>query len=168
MFDINQQALTEAQELHIGIDNGLKGAIVALNEKAFPVAWWDTPTINMGKGKSEKYEFLPKEMAGVLRFLVQKGPSQVKAWLEVAHAMQKQGLASTFKTGRGFGLWEGIVSGLAIPYDIVRATTWQKAVLKDVPKGDPKQRSILKCQRVFPQIILTCPKSARIISDMPL
>lgn len=154
--------------ISVGIDNGLSGAVVAIDELYNLIGWWDCPTIESatkGKGKTRQHrDFAPAEMKKILYNLVTSNPTDnVRVWLEFAHAMPKQGVTSTFKTGKGAGLWEGIVVGLGITYDIVHANTWAKTVLKDVPRGDPKHRSFIKCQRLFPKIPLKKP-NGRVLS----
>lgn len=160
---LNEERLLFARNLIIGIDNGLKGAVVALDNEANIVGWWDTPYIPFSKGKKTVNEFAPAAMRDILYELHKQ--KTLKVWLEVAHAMPSQGLSSTFKTGKGAGLWEGIVVGLRLKYDVVHAKTWTKETLKDIPKGDPKQRSMLKCQRIFPSIPLTKPKGHVLCMD---
>lgn len=151
----------------IGIDNGLLGALTAINEKFQLVDWWDTPIVNIGKKGKTKNEFATAEMGKILREFVSKIEKDVQlmVWLEQAMAMPKQGLSSTFKTGRGFGLWEGICIGIGTTYDIVHPRRWSKEMLKDMPAGDPKQRSMLKCQRLFPEIPLTKPSGKKLTMD---
>lgn len=155
--------------ISIGIDNGLFGAVVAIDSSYKILFYFDTPIVNLtktkkGGKKSVGHEFAPATMCDTLRGFVNQCPTRAKIWLEVAQAMPQQGLSSTFKTGRGAGLWEGIVVGLGLPYDVVHAKTWTKALLKDVPAGDPKERSMIKAQRLFgPSLPLTRP-GGRVLS----
>jgi hypothetical protein len=156
--------------ISVGIDNGLNGAVVAINESFKTLGWWDCPitestTTKSGKKRTHR-EFSSRGMCDILKeigFNIADLNDHVRVWLEFAQAMPKQGLSSTFKTGKGAGLWEGIVVGLGLPYDIIHPRTWTKVVLADVPRGDPKQRSFIKCQRLFPDIPLTKPKG-RVLS----
>lgn len=162
---INEDGFNAAVEFYVGIDNGLKGAVVVLDQQARLVAWWDTPTVDMGKGKGVKTEFAPAEMGKIVHKINKDGPAAVRVWLEVAQAMPKQGLSSTFKTGKGAGLWEGIVVGACLPYDVVHPRTWTAEVLRDIPKGDPKKRSMLKCLRILPTLPLTKPRGSVLCMD---
>lgn len=74
--------------------------------------------------------------------------------LERQHAMPKQGLASTFSIGRGFGLWQGIVSALELPCLVVTASVWQRAILRAIP-GEGKARAILAAEARVPALDLT-------------
>jgi len=158
----------------VGIDNGVSGAVTAVDENLKVIGWWDTPIITQKKGKTPsgrtktRNEYATAEMGKILRYLVEFDPSEgvhLMIWIEKAFPMQKQGLSSTFKTGQGFGLWEGICIGLGIKYDIVSPRAWQKEVLADMPAGDPKARSMGKCQRIFPEIPLKLPKGRKLTMD---
>lgn len=156
--------------ISIGIDPGLHGAIVAVDENFGLVEYYDCPVIQNVKTKkgkkSTKYEFAPAVMADYLRAIATRAERMdgyVKVWLERAGAMPKQGLSSTFKTGRGFGLWEGIIAGISIKYDIIAPRTWSKEMFQGTPLGDPKQRSLSKAQRLFPELPLTKP-NGRVLS----
>jgi hypothetical protein len=151
----------------LGIDNGLKGCLALINENFELIDWQDTPVVNLGAKGKTKNDFATAEMGHVIRRLLAQteGASQTMVWLEVAQAMPKQGLSSTFKTGRGFGLWEGICIGLKIKYDIVHPRTWTKVMLHDVPRGEPKARSMAKCQRLFPDLPLTTPRGTKLTMD---
>lgn len=160
--------------ISIGIDNGVQGAVTAVDENLKVISYWDTPIIEQIKGKNKsgsakkRNEYATAEMGNILRTLISGIPaeiSHVMVWIEKAFPMQKQGLSSTFKTGQGFGLWEGICIGLGIKYDIVSPRAWQKEVLADMPAGDPKARSMGKCQRIFPEIPLKKPKGRKLTLD---
>lgn len=149
----------------IGIDNGLQGAVVAIDDVFNVLAWYDTPVINLGKKGKAKNTFAIAEMTKILEDLLHNlvPTSHVQAWIETAQAMPKQGVCSTFKTGLGFGLWQGICSGLGLKFELVHPKTWTKAMLKNMPAGEPKARSMAKCQQLFPNIPLIKPRG-RVLS----
>lgn len=136
--------------ISIGIDNGLKGAVVIMGPDG--IVWADTPVINAGKKGKSKNVFAVGAMVDILRGY--SSADDVRAFIESAQAMPGQGVSSTFKTGLGFGLWQGICAGLDIPYEIVHPRTWTKAMCGDLPAGEPKARSMMKCQQLFPEIPL--------------
>jgi crossover junction endodeoxyribonuclease RuvC len=137
-------------QISLGIDPGLKGAIAAINAQTLEVIEvTDTPTIE------KMYDI--SEMAAVIRHMSLFGVAVVT--LEQAQAMPGQGVASTFSTGRGFGLWEGILGALDVPYRVARPHVWTKKVLAGVP-GEGKERSIRFALRMFPGCELT-PKGSR-------
>jgi hypothetical protein len=155
----------------IGIDNGLFGAIVAVDYNFKIIAYQDTPIVNMtkkkrGGKKSVGHELAPVAMKEALQAILAKlkAGQSVKVWLEVAHALPQQGLSSTFKTGRGAGIWEGLVVGLGLTYDVVHAKTWTKVMLRDIPAGDPKERSMIKAQRLFGSNLPLVKPGGRVLS----
>lgn len=172
IMELFAQKIAKSSIVYVGIDNGLNGAVVAIDQDASFIEYWDTPTLEIKqekrKGKFTIHrEFVTSEMNKIVKHIVGAGRSFTvfKFFLEKAQAMPEQGLSSTFKTGYGAGLWEGIVSALGVSYDIVPATTWTKHVLKDMPVGETKKRSLLKCQRVFPLLKLTGERGAKLTKD---
>jgi crossover junction endodeoxyribonuclease RuvC len=97
------------------------------------------------------------EMAAVIRHMSLLGVAVVT--LEQAQAMPGQGVTSTFSTGRGFGIWEGVLGALDVPYRAVRPSAWVRKVLAGVP-GEGKERSIRFALRMFPGCELV-PKGSR-------
>lgn len=146
----------------IGVDPGLDGAVVAIDENFKLLGYWDTILIN-----AKKRLYATASMGELLRSLKKLYPrvTRLMAWLEKAAPRQQEGVSSAFKNGQGFGLWEGIIVGLGITYDIVAPNTWTRAMLRDVPAGEPKARSMAKCQRLFPSIELKKPRGRKLSLD---
>lgn len=153
-----------ARWLSVGIDGGLHGAVVAINDSLEVVGVFDTPIINLGKKLKSGKEgvnnaFLERDMAEHLRVLIdpQLGFEfdHVSVILEKAHSMPKQGVVSTFKTGEGFGIWKGILAALRCSYEIVDTKTWQTRVMTGVTGLDPKTKSVTRCRRLFPKLPLS-------------
>lgn len=157
----------------IGIDPGLDGAAALVNDKFQLVNWGDCPiiqTTKIKKGKQTiKREFATPAMADMIRHFLNEptiqAREQVRAFLELARPMPKQGLSSTFKTGRGWGIWEGIIAGLALSYEIVSPQVWQKVMFRGTPLGDPKARSLVRAQRLFPTLSLKKPRGKVLSMD---
>jgi crossover junction endodeoxyribonuclease RuvC len=141
-------------KISIGIDPGIGGAIAAVNAQTLEVLEVvDTPAItSVGK---KLYDI--SGMASVIRHMSLFGDAVIT--LEQAQAMPGQGVSSTFATGRGFGIWEGILGALDAPYGVVRPIAWTKRVLTGMP-GNGKERSIRFALQMFPGCELT-PKGSR-------
>lgn len=129
--------------IFIGIDPGLSGGVAILWPSG-TVEVYDTPTAKSGKGSDYLTASMVELLWGV-RF-----PELPVAALEQGMAMPRQGSTSTFKTGRGCGLWEGILAGLGIPYELVAPQRWKRAL--GLPAGADKSASRLYAQRLFPQV----------------
>lgn len=136
--------------IFIGIDNGLDGGIVVIDQSGEAgqsikiTNKYLMPTIS---GKKSKMEYNVPEMS---RLLKQFSPENTFVVLEFAQSMPGQGVASSTKIGMGFGIWQGIIVTLGLPYTIVHPRTWQKHMLVDVNKKDTKQASAIISHRFFP------------------
>lgn len=139
----------------IGIDNGLDGAIVILDYRGRFISCTDVPTINVKSGKKNKRKYLVSNMAQLIPDVM---ALNIFVSLEKAQAMKGQGVSSTFSTGYGAGLWEGIVAALGIPYTVSHPKTWQNSMIRDVPGTDTKARSVLAASRLFPGLDLSRKK----------
>ena len=133
--------------MHIsGIDPGLTGAVAILPEGLF----FDTPTASVKKGSSKKV-YLVAEMASFIRSFGDSSDPHSHVYIEDVHAMPGQGVSSTFNFGRGFGLWEGIVAALGIPYTLIMPQRWQKEMLAGLP-GKDKGASRVRAGQLFPHL----------------
>ncbi|MDR1133575.1 MAG: hypothetical protein LBL05_05395 [Synergistaceae bacterium] len=143
-----------ANKISIGIDPGINGAIAAISAGSLEVLdLVDTPVIT-SEGK-RLYDI--GGMADAIRHMSLFGDAVVI--LEQAQAMPGQGVSSTFSTGRGFGIWEGVLSALGVPYRTVRPSVWVKKILAGTP-GEGKARSLGFAMRMFPGAEIT-PKGSR-------
>ena len=140
--------------VYVGIDPGKSGAVATLGggyagkERWVKMFW--TPTIKVGNSKPQ---FDTAGMFKILQTIAYEGGSIIVT-LEKQQAMPGQGVSSTFQTGYGFGLWEGLIVGLGLSYTVVHPRTWKREMLKDIPGEDQKGRSIIAAQRLFPKIDL--------------
>ena len=78
------------------------------------------------------------------------------AALEAQQAMPKQGVSSTFTTGQGFGRLEGLLTGLQIPYEVVRPQRWMREM--GIPVGADKRKHVEVAQSMYPLAPLTGPR----------
>ena len=127
----------------IGIDPGLTGGVALLPEGVI----FDTPTASVKKGSSKKV-YLVAEMVSIVRGFGPRGPGDVHVYIEDVHAMPGQGVSSTFSFGRGYGLWEGIVAALGIPYTLVSPVRWKRAMMDGMSKE--KGASRVRAGQLFP------------------
>lgn len=75
------------------------------------------------------------------------------AMIEKVHSMPKQGVASSFTFGKGYGFLLGCLTALEIPFEYVSPQKWQK-YLGCLTKGD-KNISKQKAQELFPSLKIT-------------
>ena len=132
---------------HLGIDPGLSGAVVAIDNKGAFLWVEDTPTVKAGK----KTIYDAPRMVSILSR--EKGATVT---IEQAQGMPGQGITSTFRIGEGFGLWLGIIAALGIPFFTVRPAVWQKVMFRMVATGSTtKEKSVTLAKQIFPEIDLT-------------
>ena len=128
--------------LYVGIDNGLKGGICFIDAAGKVVEKYIMPVVSSDKGKNE-YDLI--SMVTIF-----KGKEIELIALEKAHAYPGQGVTSMFSIGKGFGMWQGIIVALGLPYVVIPPQTWQGHVLAGMDRTDTKQASILYAQRIAP------------------
>ncbi|HEY9867168.1 MAG TPA: hypothetical protein V6D21_23535 [Candidatus Obscuribacterales bacterium] len=103
----------------IGIDPGATGAVCSLSSDG-EIKFLDCPVIKIG-GKTRPNATL---MAAGLKEFVTFNTHLI---IENVHSMPKQGVASTFSFGMGFGIWLGIVAAIGIPMEFTTPQAWKKA-----------------------------------------
>lgn len=130
----------------IGIDPGVSGAVAAITGEGEVIGLVDTPIIKAGGKALYNVSGMAEKLRG---FAIYADRGGALAVLEQAQAMPGQGVSSTFSTGRSFGLWEGILGALEIPFITVRPSVWVKSVLTGVA-GQGKERSIKFAMQAFP------------------
>ena len=79
--------------------------------------------------------------------------SPVICALEAVHSMPGQGVASSFKFGKGYGGLRMALIGLGIPFRDVRPQAWQKAL--GCLSGGDKRVTRSMAQQLFPSIKVT-------------
>jgi crossover junction endodeoxyribonuclease RuvC len=127
----------------IGVDPGLNGGLALLDESGSIVFVSVMPRIG-------KLLDVPGLRRVVVQF-VDRGGDGCHAYIEQAAAMPRQGSVSTFKFGRVYGIVEGLLAGMKIPYTLVLARKWQAVGHQGVEKSlDPKSRSLVAVQRLYP------------------
>lgn len=128
--------------IFIGIDPGLNGGIAFVNEQGLGLVYV-TPVIG---GKEYDIQAMKKHL--------QSAPKEkLFAVIENQISMPGQGLTSTLQTGKGFGIWIGLLAGLNVSYQVVGAQAWQKRLFTGV-KGnlETKEKSEVIAKRLFPEV----------------
>ena len=120
--------------IYIGIDPGKSGGWSALFEDGhMDVRPWDD-------------RLFIASMQG-LSLAIPTGEGIICA-LEKVGAMPKQGVSSTFKFGEEYGLIQGVLKALNIPYQTIPPQTWKKEFSL---LHQDKSKSIETAQRLFPK-----------------
>lgn len=130
----------------VGIDPGLSGAVAVINTGMGTVEIHDTPTEQIVKAKGKKTDYLPANMAALFRVY---SHTIDHAFVEKVSAMPGQGVTSMFGFGKGFGIWQGVLAGLGIPYTLVIPQRWKKEIMEGL--GD-KEAAIGRALQLYPQV----------------
>jgi len=131
----------------VGIDPGLTGA-VAIRFLDGHITIEDTPTTQVKKaGGKIGTEYLPREMANILQNLK---PSTTHIYIENVHSMPKQGVASTFTFGKGFGIWIGIIAAFGLPVTFATPQRWKKYIMQGTYDKDAAR---IRAQQLYPAMM---------------
>jgi len=146
--------------IFIGIDPGLSGALVSLDEKGDLLAYADAPTVKVTKTRKA---LSPLSMGALLAFEQSKGDGNggCFAAIEQLGIRPKQSAQSGATQGKGWGYWVGALAALAIRYQVVRPQDWQRAVLRGQP-GEGKDRALIFAEARWPQLQLRTPRGRMI------
>jgi hypothetical protein len=129
----------------LGIDNGVGGGIVQIHDTEGIVFKSVMPVIKLKSRNMYDIEALVK-MIGACS----GGCDHV--FIEKAQAMPKQGTVSMFHYGEGFGIVQGIVAALEIPFTLVTPQAWQKEMFEGLSKDeDTKVLGLIVCKRLYPK-----------------
>lgn len=136
-------------KLALGIDPGLHGGIAALDAAGAVVGCWPMP---LAGG-----EVHAAGLADLLRSLrcLDSHQDIGRVCLEKVGAMPKQGVASTFRFGTGWGMVRGVCAALGIPVELVPPTVWKKRVLLGLPHD--KAGAVRYCASRWPTTDLVLP-----------
>jgi crossover junction endodeoxyribonuclease RuvC len=130
----------------IGIDPGLGGALVIMTPTAsYYPAYQTMPTIGAEKGKI-------LNLGVIIELLSLWNNGTVAVYLENVHSMPQQGVASSFKFGRGLGQVEGICAALNLPVHYVTPQAWKKLILAGLDWRGNKAMTLQYAKSAWPRI----------------
>lgn len=137
---------------YIGIDNGKDGAMVVLNLKGGIVEKHKTP-IFKASTKDGKKQGRDEYNIRAMRELLFQYKNNSMVCIEKAQAMPAAmgGSAANYQRGLSFGLWQGLLVALEIPYEVATPQAWMKVMLAGINVEDTKQASIIAAQRLWPK-----------------
>jgi len=132
----------------LGIDCGKDGYLAVVENMADLPTCHAVPTLRLSQKKQNR-DYNVAEMVQLVKRL---NPDFVV--IEKQQAFPGQGSVSTGSLMYGFGLWEGIISGLEIQHYIVHPKTWQAKWLKNMKGDDTKTRTVNFVRSLYPTISL--------------
>jgi crossover junction endodeoxyribonuclease RuvC len=125
----------------IGIDPGLSGAIVVLQDDT-PIEWMAMPTMKIGSANRVNASAL----AAFIRTHIY-GDEKIYAYVELVSSMPKQGVASMFSFGHSAGVIQGVLGAFEIPVTMVTPMMWKK---RSGLVGMDKDASRVKAIQMWP------------------
>jgi len=136
------------ERIYIGIDPGLTGAVATIDSQGRVISLQDTPTIKVQRGGRARNEYSEPGMAQLLRGIVNsmldRGHGyQALVAIENVHSMPKQGVASSFHFGVGYGIWRGIIAALGLSCQRVEPAVWKKAMGVAAVKNSAVAKALL-------------------------
>lgn len=127
--------------IYIGIDPGLKGGIAFIDEDG---------------AHTEPYT--DAALQAICREFAYE---ETRCCLEQVHSMPKQGVASTFKFGMGYGYIKGALEAWSVSYQEIPPQRWKK----EFGLNSDKAESIEVCRRLFPDVSLRATPKCRTDND---
>ena len=144
--------------IYLGIDNGKDGAVVLLGFNGGIVWKKKTPILKASTKGGEKKGRDEYDITGMRDILKEAAESAIGigetvfAFVEKAQAMPSSmggGLAN-YSRGLSYGLWQGLLVGLGISYQVVSPMAWQKVMLAGINSDDTKQAAAIAVRRLWP------------------
>lgn len=134
----------------VGVDPGLTGAVAILDNNTALVGLADLPVCRT-PGKLAWINGLELEELLAHYLHISKGVAVV----ELASAMPKQGVSSTFAFGVTFGSILSVLQAWEMPLHLVRPSQWKKDLQL---AGKDKKASLYKARLLFPMADLKLAK----------
>lgn len=139
--------------LYAGIDPGISGAIGIIGEAGRFSSVLDMPTLPTTTGRRQV------DFAGLAAILREAGPLSF-VLVERVGARPGEGAAGAFAFGHTFGGIMATLATLALPHDLIQASTWKRRA--GIPPGADKRASISIAKRLLPE---AAPYLARVKDD---
>lgn len=134
------------EKYYIGIDPGVAGGLVCMDTLGNIRKKCVMPIVKIGT----KNKVDPHALTQWLRSCYTEEEVRMVA-IEEQRPMHKIGEVATFGMGRGYGLIEGVVAAVELPYELIRPVDWQREMFKGLPKGKTKELSKQVAKQLYPK-----------------
>lgn len=131
---------------YIAIDPGIYGAIAMIDSKG-KAHIYDTPILINPKKKKRAKEYDLIKARELLKRLTKK---KAKIFIEGVHPFLG-GKVPNFLLGRSRGLWEGLIVGLGLRYELVPMISWTRFHFGPKKREKKKKSNIRKAKKLFPK-----------------
>ena len=136
----------------VGIDPGVTGAVVVISASGELERALRTPIL-IEKGKKVYDLQLMREVLRAAHKRSEKEGGATVVGLEKVHTLPRDGRVGAFRFGMGYGMWQGLLSGLFLPYTEVTPQRWQGKMLAGYPRGEQtKTSAVTVAKSQFPNI----------------
>jgi len=136
------------RKFFVGVDNGLDGAVVVIDEAENVVLKFVMPVTKAKKGRVFDVFELAKTLHTDL--IMGYGNDDVYVGIEKAQVFPISGKRSCFMTGFAYGMIQGIFAALGLGYELITPKSWQKSIFEGLNQDDTKVASVLFCKRKWP------------------
>ena len=165
--------------LRVGWDNGMNGAVVAIDDRYQVVYQSAMPVTEIGvrrktrswderarKASLEGKPIPAKTTKGKKRVIDEHGVAEIFAHLmtidrdlfvvvEQAAPGRNDSVGSAFAYGDAFGAVRGVLAALGVAYEVVGPKVWQNVLLKGMLGDDTKAKSVQRSRTSLPTLDLT-------------
>ena len=138
-----------AEIITIGIDPGMSGAIAALDPAGQHIGTWDMPATTDGK-----LNWVDAIALNTILWQITASSRPAQVIIERVGPMPKQGIASAFKFGVGFGSILATIEASRLPLHFVTPQKWKRAL----GLSSNKAASLHKARLLFPHAQLRYAK----------
>lgn len=143
----------------VGVDPGQDGGVGLIRLDGSSVLSFPMPVREGGGKKGTKKDI---DVPWLLSLLNHIGEPKLVA-VEQVHSMPKQGVASSFLFGKGYGKILGALEAAEIPFELVPPQRWKSLVLHGTSKD--KEAAIQYVQKRFPGVSLLATEKCRTPHD---
>jgi len=147
-----------------GIDPGYTGHLVVLGPQRELVLHTPTPIVgtrakpqdfDAGGMRAVLAEALRLSPHGLIVGLESPGAVTRVPYVDDATGQRKTRVIHATVLREGVRLWQGILVGMGVPYELLTPSQWQRTMHDGAsPDLDPKDRSVLVAERLFPNLVL--------------
>lgn len=121
--------------LYLGIDPGNNGSLCILDNRQISFI-----------------DYKDKALRGYIQHIKDLNKDNIVVAVEEVNSMPKQGVKSTFTFGTNYGLIQGMLQALEIPYILVKPQIWQKKLL--IPAKSDKKKIASIILNIYPNALI--------------
>ena len=138
----------------IGVDPGLAGAVALIKDNG-EIRVKKVPTITVKVANRKKKTRRDFDIEGCKELLQSYIGKKTKIFIEGVHPLLASKVAN-FNLGRSRGIWEGVIIGLGLKYELVSPGAWKNYYFplkkgRRKEKHKKKEAAMKKALKLFPE-----------------